>query len=72
VPARAIHRDYGVYARHDALADLGYATLGLYDKVGTVFTAGTVNWAVGLRPEAAGGPVEIITRKLLRRLGSSM
>ena len=45
----------------------GYATMGLYQRGGTVFTGGTINWAGGL---TAGGNahVDVITRNLLREL----
>jgi hypothetical protein len=44
----------------------GAAVLGLYERGGTVFTAGTTDWAHGLR---GGDPaVERITRNILDRL----
>jgi hypothetical protein len=47
----------------------GYATMGLTERAGVVFTAGTVNWAAGLL--VAGGPVEKITLNLLTELGGA-
>src|SRR5262249_3643810 len=48
----------------------GSATMGVYQRNGTVFTAGTINWAGGLSlPEDnTWTPVDQITRNLLRRL----
>ncbi len=45
----------------------GYATMGLYQRNGTVFTGGTINWAGGLSA-AGNGPVDVITRNLFREL----
>jgi len=46
----------------------GHATMGLYQRNGIVFTAGTVNWAGGLRSNGAATPVDRITRNLLDAL----
>lgn len=45
----------------------GHAVLGLYTRGGTVFTAGSTDWAHGLR--GRDPVVERITRNLLERLG---
>jgi len=46
----------------------GSATMGLYQRNGTVFTAGTVNWAGGLSLDGGWTAVDQITQNLLRRL----
>ncbi len=48
----------------------GYATMGLTERAGVVFTAGTVNWPAGLL--VAGSPVEKITLNLLTELGGAV
>jgi hypothetical protein len=52
-----------------ALFEFGHATMGLYRQGGTVFTAGTTEWACCL----AAGDVQVaaITRNILNRLGSA-
>ena len=45
---------------------VGAAVLGLYTRGGTVFTAGTTDWAHGLRGKDPA--VERITRNVLNRL----
>ena len=51
----------------DWASQAGHATMGIYQRNGIVFTAGTVNWAGGLNANAAA-PVERITRNLLDAL----
>jgi hypothetical protein len=46
----------------------GKATMGIYRRNGVVFTAGTVNWAGGLRLDGTVTPVDRITRNLLAAL----
>jgi hypothetical protein len=46
----------------------GSATMGLYQRNGTVFTAGTANWAGGLSIGGGWTVVDQITQNLLRRL----
>lgn len=48
----------------------GRATMGIYRRGGLVFTAGTVNWAGGLRLDGTATPVDRITRNLLAALSS--
>lgn len=48
---------------------VGQATMGVYTRGGTVFTAGTTDWSHGLRGSDAA--VERITRNVLERLGTS-
>lgn len=48
---------------------VGNATMGIYTKGGTVFTAGSTDWAHGLRGKSPA--VERITRNLLDRLSAS-
>ncbi len=45
----------------------GHATMGFYRRNGTVFTAGTINWAAGLTGDAKA-PVSVITANVLREL----
>lgn len=45
----------------------GYATMGMYQRNGTVFTGATINWAAGLTGDSRS-PVAVITENLLRRL----
>ncbi|HTD37743.1 MAG TPA: N,N-dimethylformamidase beta subunit family domain-containing protein [Candidatus Limnocylindrales bacterium] len=45
----------------------GHATLGLYQRNGTVFTGATINWAAGLTPNTS--PVAIMTKNLFQKLG---
>jgi len=52
-------------------AQAGHATMGLYQRHGTVFTAGTVNWAAGLSLDATWTPVDQITKNLLRGLSGT-
>lgn len=46
----------------------GHATMGLYQRNGTAFTGGTVNWAGGLSLDESWTPVDQITSNLLRGL----
>ena len=46
----------------------GKATMGIYRRNGVVFTAGTVNWAGGLRLDGTVTPVDRITRNLIDTL----
>lgn len=48
----------------------GKATMGIYRRDGVVFTAGTVNWAGGLRLDGTATPVDRITRNLLAVLSA--
>ena len=48
----------------------GRATMGMYQRNGIVFTAGTVNWAGGLSLDGRATPVDLITRTLLTRLSA--
>jgi hypothetical protein len=52
-------------------AQAGRATMGVYQRHGTVFTAGTVNWAGGLSLGATWTPVDQITKNLLRGLSGT-
>src|SRR5262249_14877370 len=52
-------------------AQAGRATMGLYQRHGTVFTAGTVNWAGGLSLDGTWTPVDQITKNLLRGLSGT-
>ena len=52
-------------------AQAGYATMGIYRRYGTAFTAGTVNWAGGLSLNGAWTPVDQITKNLLRGLSGT-
>ena len=52
-------------------AQAGHATMGLYQRHGTVFTSGTVNWAGGLSLDATWKPVDQITKNLLRGLSGT-
>jgi hypothetical protein len=45
----------------------GEATMGIYQRNGTVFTAATINWAGGLGLDGDGA-VDQITRNVIRRL----
>jgi hypothetical protein len=49
----------------------GGAALGVYERNGTVFTAGTVNWAGGLGAAGMTTPVDRITVNVLRSLSES-
>jgi hypothetical protein len=49
----------------------GKATMGIYRRNGVVFTAGTVNWAGGLRTDGTVTPVDHITRNLLTALSAA-
>jgi len=46
----------------------GLATMGMYQRNGTVFTAATVNWVGGLTKTNKLGPVDQITYNLISRL----
>jgi hypothetical protein len=50
----------------------GYATMGIYQRNGMVFTGGTVNWVGGLSLNGDETPVDRITRNLLERLQSKL
>ena len=52
-------------------AQAGHATMGVYQRHGTVFTAGTVNWAGGLSLDATWTPVDQITKNLLLGLSGT-
>jgi hypothetical protein len=52
----------------DWASQAGHATMGIYQRNGIVFTAGTVNWAGGLNSNGAATPVDRITRNLLDAL----
>ena len=56
--------------RHPASGGLHSATLGLYRRGGTVFTAGTTDWAQVLA-NGSEPHVETITRTVIERLGWS-
>jgi hypothetical protein len=49
----------------------GHATMGMYQRGGTAFTAGTVNWAGGLSLDTGWTPVDQITVNLLRGLADT-
>lgn len=49
------------------VAKQGMATMGLYTRGGTVFTAGTTDWSHGLKDDSV---VQQITRNVLNRLGT--
>ena len=42
---------------------------GLDQQRGVVFTAATMNWAMGLTLDGGSNPMDIITRDVLIRLG---
>ena len=44
----------------------GYATMGVFDRGGTVFTAATTDWGIGL--ESGDGHLDAITRNVVSRL----
>jgi hypothetical protein len=46
----------------------GAATMGIYQRNGTVITAGTQNWAGGLSTDGNWGPVDQITKNILTTL----
>ncbi len=46
----------------------GHATMGYYQNVGTVFTAGTLHWALNLLATPRDSIVETITRNVIKRL----
>jgi hypothetical protein len=46
----------------------GAATMGIYQRNGTVITAGTSNWAGGLSSAGSWGPVDQITKNILSAL----
>jgi hypothetical protein len=48
----------------------GHATMGMYQRNGTVFTAGTVNWAGGLSSNNGTTSVDQITQNLLHGLSA--
>lgn len=52
-------------------AQAGRATMGIYQRHGTVFTAATVNWAGGLSLEGTTTPVDQITKNLLDELSGA-
>ncbi len=54
----------------DWASQAGRATMGIYQRNGIVFTAGTVNWAGGLSSNAAATPVDRITRNLVDALSA--
>ena len=64
-PVRWIPRARGWYENFDRDRE-GNAVMGVYTRGGTVFTAGTIGWAQGLR----GGDrtVERITKNVMDRL----
>ncbi len=45
------------------------ATMGIFANGGTVFTAATINWALGLSQDDSWNPMDLITRNVLVRLG---
>jgi hypothetical protein len=61
VLAFAALKDWGI-----GLGQAGMATMGIYRNKGTVFTAGTIEWARGLQDPDS--PVSQITRNVLTRL----
>ncbi|MCB1209785.1 MAG: hypothetical protein KDK97_10680, partial [Verrucomicrobiales bacterium] len=65
-PARWHPDDAEWYERWD-IGRTGAACMGIYTRVGTVFTAGTTDWAHGLMGKDP--VVEKITRNVLDRLG---
>jgi hypothetical protein len=46
----------------------GWATMGIYQRNGTVFTAATINWASGLSLDGGWTAVDQITRNVLTNL----
>jgi hypothetical protein len=42
--------------------------MGIYQRNGTVITAGTTNWAGGLSSAGSWGPVDQITQNILKTL----
>jgi len=46
----------------------GWATMGIYQNNGTVFTAATTNWSRGLSQGNTWNPVDQITLNILREL----
>jgi len=52
-------------------AQAGRATMGIYQRHGTVFTAATVNWAGGLSLDSTWTPIDQITKNLLRGLSDT-
>lgn len=59
--------DWLVYPGPDKPRATGAAVMGIYTRGGTVFTAGSIGWANGLRDRDP--VVERITRNVLERLG---
>jgi N,N-dimethylformamidase beta subunit-like protein len=50
----------------------GYATMGIYQRNGVVFTAATVNWAAGLSQNGDETPVDRITQNLIDTLSQNV
>jgi hypothetical protein len=46
----------------------GAATMGIYQRNGTVFTAATINWVAGLSLDGGWTAVDQITQNVLTRL----
>ena len=65
VLAQADLRDWGPNGQG------GYATMGVYQRNGVVFTAGTVNWSAGLSQNGDTTPVDRITQNLIDALSQS-
>jgi hypothetical protein len=49
----------------------GYATMGIYQRNGVVFTAATVNWAAGLSQNGDDTPVDRMTHNLIDALSQN-
>jgi hypothetical protein len=64
VLAWAALKDWGV-----GIGQAGMATMGIYRNKGTVFTAGTIEWAKGL--QNPDGPVAQITHNVLTQLSQA-
>ena len=64
-PALWTGMDFDVFQEAKVSSD-GRATMGIYERGGTVFTSGTTDWSHGLEDDPI---VQQITRNILNRLG---
>jgi hypothetical protein len=54
----------------DKVCDDETGTMGIFtNDRGTVFTASTINWSLGLSQDCSWNPIDLITRNVLIRLG---
>lgn len=57
-------------AEENIVCDEETGTMGIFTNGhGTVFTASTINWALGLSQDCSWNPIDLITRNVLIRLG---